>query len=109
MSNELDPELRRLFAEREERLDHGPFLVRIATEIDRARRVRLMRQLAALAVVLVVVAAAFPWLAPVSAAVMEQAGRLSLAAGSFLVTPVGWVVSMILAAYILMRVRYSRR
>jgi hypothetical protein len=109
MSNELDPELRRLFAEHQERLDHGPFLARVAKELDRARRARLMRQLAALAVVLVVVVVAFPWLASTAAGAMEQAGRLSLAAGSFLVTPVGWVASMILGAYILMRMRYSRR
>jgi hypothetical protein len=109
MSNEFDPELRRLFAESSEPLDGGEFGARVLIEIEKARRVQLWRRLGSAAAALVILALAMPRLAPMLVGAVEQAGRLSFAAATFQTTPAGWAVSLTVGAVVFARTRYSRR
>jgi hypothetical protein len=107
MSNELDPDLLRLFADQP--LEEGAFVAAVLARIERARRLRLLRQAGTAAAALLLIAVNLSWLGSHAGAAIHATGRLSLAAAGFLVTPAGWAVSMVLGAWVLARLRVSRR
>jgi hypothetical protein len=109
MSDELDPVLARAFAQAREPLADGEFMAKLTVKIDRARHLRMWRQ--------IVVIVAFALLAglnvrPVletTADVVRLAGTLPPAYADLFVTPWGWAVSGLIGAWVVFRTRPSRR
>jgi predicted lysophospholipase L1 biosynthesis ABC-type transport system permease subunit len=109
MSDELDPVLARAFAQAREPLADGEFMAKLMMKIDRARRIRLWRQ--------IVVIAAFALLAGLNAGpvlettadVVRLAGTLPPAYADLFVSPWGWALSGLIGAWVVFRTRPTRR
>ena len=109
MKPELDPSLARLFAQAREPLDDGPFMANLVPTIERARRVRLWRQILAIAAVVIIASLNMRLVLEMTAAAVRFAGDFSPAYTEMLVTPWGWAVSMLVGACVVLRAWPSRR
>jgi hypothetical protein len=109
MKPELDPSLARLFAQAREPLDDGSFMANLALKIERARRARLRRQILAIAAVVIIASLNMRLLVEMTAAAVRFVGDFSPAYAEMLVTPWGWVVSMLVGVCVVLRTRPSRR
>jgi hypothetical protein len=109
MQNDWDPELIRAFAHAREPLAADAFLASLLPKIDRARRIRLGRQILALLAVLGVVALNLPLVLTQTAAAIRFVGDASPTAADFLISPWGWAASMLIGVWLLLRTRPSRR
>jgi hypothetical protein len=109
MNTELDPSLARLFAQAREPLDDGPFMANLLPKIERARRVRLRRQILAIAAVVIIASLNMPLVLAMAAAAVRFVGDFSPAYAEMLVTPWGWAISMLVGVCVVFRTRPSRR
>ena len=109
MLDELDPALARLFARARTPLPDGEFIRELFSRIDRARRVRLWRQIAVVAAAVLIGALNMPLLLEKTAGVVRLAGAWAPTYADLLVTPWGWAVSGVVGAWMLFRTRPSRR
>jgi hypothetical protein len=108
MQNDWDPELTRAFAHAREPLAADAFLASLLPKIDRARRIRLGRQIFAILAVFGLVALNLPLVLTQTAAAIRFVGDASPTA-DFLVSPWGWAASMLIGVWVLLRTRPSRR
>jgi hypothetical protein len=108
-ADELDTELTRLFAQAYEPIDGGAFVAAIVAKIERTRRARLARRVLAGVVVLLVACFNLRLVLEKTAALIRVVGELSSTYAVPLVTPWGWTLSMLLAAWVVFRTRPSRR
>jgi hypothetical protein len=109
MLHEWDPELTRAFAQAREPLAGDAFTADLLSKIERARRLRLWRQIFAIAAVLGLAAFNMRLILEQTAGAVRYVGEVSQANAEFLVTPWGWAASMLIGAWIVLRSRPSRR
>jgi hypothetical protein len=109
MSDEFDRELARRFAESRAPLEAGPFVAQILEKVERARRVRFWFRLLPVALALLVVSLNLSACLAKAALLVHFTGEYSLRAAEFFVTPLGWAVSMIIGAWVLVRARWAAR
>jgi hypothetical protein len=109
MSNELDPDLARAFAQAREPLADDSFMANLLLKIQRARRARLWRQILAIAAVAVVVSLNMRLVLEKTAAAVRLVGDFSPTYAEMLITPWGWAVSMLVGIWVVLRTRPSRR
>jgi hypothetical protein len=109
MLNEWDPELTRAFAQAREPLADGAFTAALLSRIERARRLRLWRQILTIAAVLGLAAFNIRLVLETTAGAMRYVSEVSPASADFLITPWGWAASMLIGAWIVLRARPSRR
>jgi hypothetical protein len=109
MQNDWDPELTRAFAHAREPLAAEVFLASLLPKIERARRIRLGRQIFAILAVLGFVALNLQLVLTKTAAAIRFVGDVSPAPAEFLVSPWGWAASMLIGVWVLLRIRPSRR
>jgi hypothetical protein len=109
MTNELDPDLTRLFAQTREPLADDLFTANLLLKIERARRVRLWRQILAIVAVAVVVSLNIRPVLEKTAAAVRLVGDFSPAYADLLITPWGWAISMLVGIWVVLRTRPSRR
>jgi hypothetical protein len=109
MSNELDPELTRLFAQARAPLADDEFMAALLLKIVRARRTRLGRQTLGMIAIVIILALSTRLILDATAAAVRIVVEVSLVPADLLISPWGWVVSMLIGAWVLLRVRPSRR
>jgi len=109
MLNEWDPELTRAFAQAREPLADAAFTAALLLKIERARRLRLWRQILTIGAVLGLVALNMRPILETTAGAVRYVGEVSPVSADFLTTPWGWAASMLIGAWILLRTRPSRR
>ena len=109
MSNELDPDLDRLFARARRPLTDDPFVANLVLTIERARRARMWRRIFAIAAVAAVVSFNMPLVLQKTAGAVRLIGDLSPAYADILITPWGWAASMLVGIWVVLRTRPSRR
>jgi len=109
MFDDQDPELARIFAQACEPLADSEFTATLLRKIDRARRVRLWRQILAIAVIVGVVGIIARPVLQQTADLVRYIGELSPDSAAVLITPGGWAVSMLIGAWVVLRTRPSRR
>jgi hypothetical protein len=109
MLDDNDPELFSVFAQAREPLADDAFMAAVLMKIDRARRTRLRRQ--ALVIAAVVALGVLNWrlLWNLTAAAVNFVGDFSPTYTTWLVTPDGWAVSMLIGIVVMLRSRPSRR
>jgi hypothetical protein len=107
--DDLDPDLTRLFAQAREPLADDLFMANLMLKIERARRVRMWRQILAIVAVAVVVSFNMRQVLEKTAAAVRLVGDLSPAYADMLITPWGWAVSMLVGIWVVLRTRPSRR
>jgi hypothetical protein len=105
MSSEFDAKLTRLFAERAQALDGGAFGVAVMREIAQAARARARRRALLWALASIAIGAACALFPAKAALVIRSVGEISSAAAALMITPLGWVLSSIVGAYVLLRTR----
>jgi hypothetical protein len=105
MINESDPELSRLFAQADEQ-----FTANLMSRIERARRIRLGRQiLGAIALMVIVSLSARLILDTTAGAMRIVCDLFSPDDAELFVTPWGWAASVLIGIWVLLRSRPSRR
>ena len=109
MSNEWDPELTRAFAQAREPLAGDAFTAALLSKIERARRLRLWRQIFTIATVLGLAALNMRLVLETTAGAARYISEVSPTSADFLITPWGWAASLLIGAWILLRTRPSRR
>jgi hypothetical protein len=115
-SQDFDPRLRALFrlAEPVATADDG-FTRQLVQRLQRRRQWRLIGRTAAAAVIVTAlgvglgVSHALPWLERTVPLLPLSAARATAPLGDWLVTPTGWVVSLLLGAWVLWRSKALRR
>jgi hypothetical protein len=109
MVDESDAGLVRLFAEAREPLRDEEFVRSVSLHIERSRRAQWRRRSLGLAVVAAVVSINLRWILDTTATMVDAAGDFSLAYSEWMISPAGWVVSVGLGAWVVLRYRPSRR
>lgn len=109
MSDELDPQLLRAFAEAEEPPAGDEFLVSLLRKIERTRRARLWGWGGAAAALVVVAGLNMRLMLEATAAAVRFVGDFSPADMQVLISPAGWAVSMLVGGAVLFLMRPSRR
>jgi len=109
MLDDNDPELLRAFAQAREPLADASFMAAVLMKIDRARRTRLRRE--ALVIAAFVAFGVLNWrlVWEGTAAAVSFVGDFSPAYATWLVSPAGWAVSMLVGVCVVLRSRPSRR
>ena len=109
MTNELDPDLARLFAQSRAPLADDSFMANLLLNIERARRARLWRRIFAIAAVATVGLLNMRLVLEKTAAAVRLIGDSSPAFTDMLITPWGWAGSMLVGIWVVLRTRPSRR
>lgn len=109
MQDELDAKLLALFAESRETLPGEKFMRAFRMRRERARRFRTLRRDGLIAILALIGASVAPAVLEQTAAAFRALGRHSIAYGDLLISPWGWVVSMLFGLAVLVRTRALRR
>jgi hypothetical protein len=109
MLDERDPDLLKAFAQARETPADDAFMAAVLMKVERARRTRLRRQALAIAaaVAFILLNRRLVWEG--TAAAVSVVGDLSPTYATWLVSPVGWVVSTLIGVCVVLRSRPSRR
>ena len=108
MPHEWDPELSRAFEQAREPLADDAFMASLLLKIERARRIRLARQIFTILTVVVIVGLNMRLVLEKTATAMRFVGDVSPTYSELLIAPWGWVVSVLIGIWILFRSRPSR-
>jgi len=109
MSDEIDPELTRLFVAADEALPPEQFVAEAVQRIRRNRRLSMVRRLCVVSAVVVAAAGVAPFVADFSVDVVRYSGGGIEGFADLLVSPIGAAASMVVGFIILRRVRATRR
>ena len=109
MQDEWDPELTRAFAQPREPLADEAFTAALLSRIERARRLRLWRQILTLCAVFGLAALNLRPVLETTAGAVRYIGELSPSFADALISPWGLAASMLVGAWIVLRTRPSRR
>jgi hypothetical protein len=109
MLNEWDPELTKAFAQAREPLPGDQFMASLLWRIERARRIRMWRQIFAVVAVVIIVSFNMRLVLEKMASAVRFAGDFSQTCTELLITPWGWAASMLIGLWVLFRTRPSRR
>jgi hypothetical protein len=109
MSDELDPVLLKAFAQAREPLAAGEFMSTLMPKIERARRIRLGRQVLVIALVALIAGLNIGPVLETTADLVRAAGSLPAAHADVLVGPWGWAVSLLIGGWIVFQTWPSRR
>jgi hypothetical protein len=109
MVDESDADLVRLFSEAREPLREDEFVRNLMLQIERSRRAQWLRRLLGLAVVAAVVSINMRWILDETATVVRAVGDYSPVYSEWMISPVGWAVSVGVGAWVVLRYRPSRR
>jgi hypothetical protein len=108
MFNECDPQLARAFAQAREPLADEKFIANLLQKIDRARRIRMWRQILAICAVLVIVSLNMRLVLEKTATAVRFVGDFLPTYTEMLITPWGWAASMLIGVWVVFRTRPSR-
>jgi hypothetical protein len=109
MTDELDRELSRLFAAVREPLADLGFSAQLMLKIGRARRIRLAQQILTVAGIVILALVNLRPAVELAGGAVRMIGEASPTSSQWPATPWGWVVSMLAGAWLLLRLRLSRR
>jgi hypothetical protein len=109
MHDEFDADLARAFAQVRAPLADDNFSATLLRKIERARRVRLWRQILVMAAVAIVVSLNMHLVLEQTASAVRAVDELWSLPYDFLTTPWGWAASMFFGAGLLFHLRPSRR
>jgi Fe2+ transport system protein B len=97
MRDEQDAVLTRLFAEHEKSLPAAEFLMQLVARLEREHRRQRAFSFVTAVAILVLVAAATPWIAQVTAVFAEFAAAATEIFGLVVASPIAWLVGGALA------------
>jgi hypothetical protein len=109
MFDDFDPDLGRVFAQAHEPLGGDEFMAQVLRKMARAQRARMLRRVLVAAALVIIAALNGRWVLDAAAASVRFAGDFSPAQMEMLTSPAGWAVSMLVGAWVLFRLRPSRR
>jgi hypothetical protein len=109
MSDELDPRLLALFAEKHEPLPSTEFVEAFLEKMDRARRIRTFSRIAMTVVAVLAGAWVMPSVLNQSAVVVRAIGEHSTSYAPLVISPWGWAVSMLIGLAVIIRTGGLRR
>jgi hypothetical protein len=117
MQDEIDPQLRTLFAHANEALPSEAFMKSFLAKMEHAHRVRLLQRAGLIAVILLIGAWFAPGVLEYTAGAVRAAGAAMSAAAaessgsydSLIVSPWGWAASTFIGLAVLFRVGALRR
>lgn len=109
MFNDWDPELTKAFARAREPLAGDRFTANLLLKIERARRIRMWRQIFAVVAAVIIASLNMPLVLEMIASAVRFAGDFSPTSAELLITPWGWAASMLIGVWVLFRTRPSRR
>lgn len=109
MSDELDPQLLALFAEKHEQLPSAEFLGASMAKMERAQRMRTLSRIAMTVVAILAGAWITPSVLNQTAVVMSTIGEHSAHYAPLVISPWGWAVSMLIGLAVLFRTGALRR
>ncbi len=109
MQEDIDSDLTRLFDEARHALPPGEFAERVGLRIHGARRRRALRRILTWLAVAVCAAAASPYAVQASLALVDRMEQWLPDLGRTLVSPAGWACSILLALWLLRRVKVLHR
>ena len=104
-----DEDLTRLFAESRSSVSTEEFVTNVMTRIDRERRLRMLRKVALAILLVIVAAAATPYVVEGSLDVASRFVDGVAAFGAVLSSPAGWVCAIVAAVWVLRRARVIGR
>ena len=93
MTDNQDPLISRLFAEQDQSLPPGDFVLKISTRIDAQRRVRRVYRVLAIIACAVLAALSAPWVAQITSAFIELAAAGITAISPLIYAPLMWLVA----------------
>jgi hypothetical protein len=106
MIDESEPELARSFAKAREALDDDTFAAGVLAAMASARRRMLWMRWAAIGAAVIAMICVGPVIGPpIGALLLREAGDYSALGAGFLVTPLGWAMSMLIGVWVLARAR----
>jgi hypothetical protein len=108
MFNERDPELAGIFAQAREPLADEQFIAHLLGKIERARRIRMWRQILAIFAVTLIVLFSSRLVLETTAGALRLVGDLLATFTQLLTTPWGWAASMLIGVWVVFRTRPSR-
>lgn len=109
MSDELDPQLLALFAEKHAPLPGTEFVEAFLEKMDRARRIRTFSRIAMTVVAVLAGAWVMPSVLNHSAVVVRAIGEHSTSYAPLVISPWGWAVSMLIGLAVIIRTGGLRR
>jgi hypothetical protein len=109
MHDEIDPQLRTLFARAGETLPSKQFMEVFCHRLERARRVRTLQRIALTAGLAILGVWLTPTILGRTASVVQASVEYALPLGSLVVSPAGWVVSSLIGLIVLIRTGALRR
>ena len=109
MMDEWDPQLMRAFAQARDPLAEDAFVAKLLQNIERARRIRLARQIFAITAALGFVSLNMRLVGEQTVAALQVVADTASTLVDLLMTPWGWAASMLIGAWVVLRTRPSRR
>jgi hypothetical protein len=109
MSDELDPQLLALFAEKHEPLPSTEFVEAFLEKMERARRIRTFSRIAMTVVAVLAGAWVMPSVLNHTAVVVRAIGEHSTSYAPLVISPWGWAVSMLIGFAVIIRTGGLRR
>jgi hypothetical protein len=100
---DFDPKLARLFEETRQPLAEDEFVSTVLARVQHAHRIRLLRQSAAVLAVMILSGVVAPYAARESLVVLGWLGERLPTMGSALVSPPGWMCSLLIAWQVMRR------